>query len=314
MYRGAMVCVALLAPALSGAGPEAPKVAFEQQPGKLLVRIGGETVATYVFDDPKIPRPYFMHLHAPGGIQVTRNHPPQKGDPADHAEWHPGLWLAFSDLGGNDSWRLKAKVEHDGFAEKPAAGAGKGSFTVRNKYLSANGKTTVCRETCRVEFRVVPSGYLIVWDSTLTPEGADLTLGDEEEMGLGVRMAAALSVDAKKGGRILDSAGRKNGKAVWGKRADWCDYGGTVGGKFAGVLVMPDPANARKTWWHARDYGLLGANPSGAKSGEPARFVVRKGESLRLRYGVLLHASAREADFDPAAAYKDFVALLKQMR
>jgi hypothetical protein len=312
MFRGVVACVALLVLSLPALGQEAPKVAFEKQEGKLVVRVGGEPVGTYVFGNPKISRPHFIHLHAPGGIQVTRNHPPQKGDPDDHAEWHPGLWLAFSDLSGNDYWRLKAKVVHEGFAAEPTGGAGKGAFAVRNKYVAADGKKAVCRELCTVTVHALPSGYLIVWDSVLTPEGEGFTLGAEEEMGLGVRMAAALSVDGKQGARILDSAGRKNGKGVWGRQADWCDYSGPIGGKFAGVLVMPDPANGRKTWWHARDYGLLGANPSGAKSGEPARFMVGQGKTLRLRYGVLLHTSAREADFDPAAAYKEFLPLIRK--
>jgi putative heme-binding domain-containing protein len=291
------------------------EVRFEQPPGKVIVRIGGQATATYVSDDPKITRPYFAHLHAPGGTQVTRNHPPQKGDAADHADFHPGLWLAFGDLSGHDSWRLKAKVVHDGFVEKPQGGTGRGSFAVRSRYLSADGKTTVCTDICRCTFHVRPFGHLLVWESTFSSDGGDFTLGEQEEMGLGVRVATPLAVSAEKGGRILDSAGRRNGKVVWGRQAEWCDYSGPLGGAFVGVLLMPDPKNTRRCWWHARDYGLLAANPSGSRAagpGEPARLTVKKEQSLRLRFGVLLHASAKEDDFDPAAAYRDFVDLLQR--
>jgi len=35
--------------------------------------------------------------------------------------------------------------------------------------------------------------------------------------------------------------------------------------------------------------------------------VVKKGERLRLRFGVLLHSAAVARDLDVAAAYRDFV-------
>jgi hypothetical protein len=296
----------LLAPSAHAADP--PGVAFETKPDRLVVTAGGP-LATYVFDDPAIPRPYFAHLHAPGGIRVSRNHPPVKGkDADDHATFHPGLWLAFGDLSGADSWRLKAPVRHDGFAEKPRGRPGEGGFAVRNRYLAADGKTTLCRETCRVRVLVRPAGYLIVWDSTFEPEAAEVAFGDQEEMGLGVRVATPLAV--KTGGRMTGSGGEQNEAGVRGKPLDWCDYSGTVDGKPAGVMLMPDPGNFRPSWFHARDYGFVAANPFGRKSvgrGEASRVVVKRGEPLRLRFGVLLHSG----ETDRKAAYRDFLAQIQ---
>jgi len=73
---------------------------------------------------------------------------------------------------------------------------------------------------------------------------------------------------------------------------------------------MPDPANFRPSWFHNRDYGLMVANPFGRKAmnqGELSRVQVKKGERLRLRFGVLLHSSAPEKDVDLGATYRDFV-------
>ena len=56
---------------------------------------------------------------------------------------------------------------------------------------------------------------------------------------------------------------------------------------------MCHPANFRPSWFHARDYGLLLANPFGRKAfgkGDASKVVVKRGGTLRLRYGVLLHA------------------------
>ena len=60
---------------------------------------------------------------------------------------------------------------------------------------------------------------------------------------------------------------------------------------------------------HARDYGFLALNPFGRQAftkQEPSRVVVKPGESLKLRYGVLVHASDKETDYDAAAAFRDF--------
>src|SRR5688572_25488530 len=87
-------------------------VSFDQKAGSLAIKIEGRPLATYVWNDPSVLRPYFTRLHAPHGQQVTRNHPPVEGrDATDHATMHPGLWLAFGDLSGADFWRNKATVQ-----------------------------------------------------------------------------------------------------------------------------------------------------------------------------------------------------------
>ena len=131
-------------------------------------------------------------------------------------------------------------------------------------------------------------------------------------MGLGVRLATPIAVVSGQGGRILDSAARKNGGAVWGKIAKWCDYAGPVDGKFAGITLMPHPDNFRPCWWHARDYGFVAANPFGRaafKAGRPSKVVVSPDAPLRLRFGIFVHVSAGENDIDLAAAYQDFLDL-----
>jgi hypothetical protein len=278
-------------------------IAIKRNDGELVITAGDAAVATYVYQDARIPRPYFAHVHAPGKVQVTRSHPPVAGkDATDHAELHPGLWLAFGDLSGADSWRLKARVQHEKFIEEPA----NGRFAVLNRYLAADGKTTICRETCRYIVRALPGAYLLTWDSEFRGD-ADFSFGDQEEMGLGVRLATPLTVKA--GGQILTSEGHKNEKEARGKASPWCDYSGTIDGKRAGVTLMQHPKNFRPAWFHARDYGLLVANPFGRKAltgGDASRVTVKQGETLRLRYGVLLHAGDA-AKLDVAGAYKTYL-------
>ena len=110
-------------------------------------------------------------------------------------------------------------------------------------------------------------------------------------MGLGVRVATSLAV--ANGGRIVDSEGRLNGKGVWGRQSNWCDYHGRIGDVLLGVTLMPDPENFRPSWYHARDYGFVAANPFGRNAftkQEKSRLVVPVGKPLRLRFAVQFHS------------------------
>jgi hypothetical protein len=282
---------------------DGPMVAFERRPDGLQITIDGRSFARYRYGTEAITRPYFESIHAPDGTLVTRNHPPVEGvDLTDHPTYHPGLWLAFGDLNGADSWRNKDRIRHAGFVEEPHGGPGRGTFVVRNRY--EKGDRVIGEETCRITILVRPAGHLIVWDSVFRPLGGELAFGDQEEMGLGVRVATPLVV--VKGGRITDSEGRVNEAQVWGQEADWCAYGGEIDVKRVGVLLMPDPGNFRRSWFHARDYGLLEANPFGRNAftkGEKSRVVVKAGDSLRLRFGVLIWSGRP----DLGAAYRDFL-------
>ncbi len=292
------------------------QVHFFQEPDKLLIHVGDQQVATYVHRDARISRPYFAHLHAPGGVQVTRNHPPIEGqDATDHATFHPGLWLAFGDISGQDYWRLKAPVVHDRFIIEPSAIAGGGTFAVRNRYLSADRKRTICEEDFHFTLLLHPAGYLLVWDSQFRSPDGEFYFGDQEEMGLGIRVATPIAT--RQGGQILDSEGRKNERNVWGRQALWCDYRGTIQGQRVGITLMPDPANFRRCWYHARDYGFVCANPFGRKAfsaGPASKIVVERGKTLRLRWGVLLHGDSTAGPVDINAAYGDFLERIESLR
>jgi hypothetical protein len=308
MLRLAAALAILLAPHfLSAAELNSPEVLFQQIDGGLRVVIGGQTIAEYVYRGEQILRPYFKHLCTLSGMQVTRNSPPIKpGDLDDHPTMHPGLWLAFGDLGGADFWRNKGRVQHQQFVGDLQGGAGTGTFSVRNAYVDAD--RTICTEDCSITFLARQDGYRIDWTSTFRSDLADFAFGDQEEMGLGVRVATPMAV--VNGGEIKDSQGRKNGQQVWGQQTNWCEYGGVINGRRIGIALMPDPKNFRRSWFHARDYGLLVANPFGQNAftkRDKSKVVVPKGDTLRLRFGVLVYELLPNETLQIDAAYRDFV-------
>lgn len=290
-----------------------PTIAFNHKGSELRIAVGGQPLAAYVTRDEKTLRPFFKDVYAPGGIRVARNHPPREGDRDDHAALHPGLFLAFGDVSGNDFWRNRARVVHDGYVEKPSGGPGRGSFTVRNRYVGKDGEV-VCIETCRYTFLVRPAGYLITWDSLFESDAEDFYFGDQEEMGLAIRVHTPMNVRGQSG-RILNASGHRNEKGAWGKTAAWCDYGGTADSRFVGVTLMPDPANFRTSWFHARDYGVLVANPFGRKAftkESESKVVVQKKRPFHLGFGVLVHAGADESSVDLDRAYADYLDVIHQ--
>jgi hypothetical protein len=285
--------------------------AFDQRPDRVIIMRGAEAVAEYVFRDARILRPHFANLHAPGGPIVTRRHPPVRGqDPVDHDTMHPGLWLAFGDINGHDYWRNKARVAHDKFLGPPRVENGRAIFTVVNGYLNTNGAAEVCRETACFTFLARPAGILLLWESELGSDDHDLVFLAQEEMGLGVRVASPLRVQGGSG-TIRNSRGGTNGTGTWGKEAEWWDYSGVANNRRAGVLLAVSPANTFTSWGHTRDYGLMVANPFPLPEKNPVRTTIKKGEKLRLRYAVLLHASSAEAPFDAAALAADCLSFLK---
>lgn len=291
MKRIPVVCLLL---SLAGPLLGQTAVSFEPNESSLRVQIGGKPFATYFWKHPDVKRPFFAHVHAPDSQQRTRNFPPVEGkDATDHAAMHPGLWLAFGDLGGGDFWRNKGAVEHVEFVEKPTVTKDGLGFAVKNRYRS--GDKVICEEVCRMRVTVRPEGNLLDWTSEFS--GAeDFSFGDQEEMGLGIRVATPLAV--KNGGRLANAEGLKNEKGVWGKQSDWCDYGG--------LAVLTHPSNFRRSWFHARDYGLLVANPFARNAftkGEKSSVIVRKGETFRLRFGVLVHSG----EADVGAIYREWV-------
>ena len=279
---------------------------FESGEGRVDVLIGSQRVAQYVYGDKEILRPFFHAVTTPAGRQVTRNHPPKEGsDPADHATMHPGVWVAFGDLGGEDFWRNKGRVAQRRFVEQPKSDGARGSFIVENEYVAEKAERAICRERCRWTIAADKQGWWFVYDGEFTAIVEGLAFGDQEEMGLGVRLATELTV--ARGGEIVDAAGRKNEKGIWGRQAAWCDYAGTIDGRRVGVAIVPHRENFRQSWFHVRDYGLMVANPFGrnAFTGEEKnRMEVGRDKPLRLRFAVYVHEAAAGETVDVGSAYR----------
>ncbi len=292
---------------------------FAESTGRVEILVDGAPFATYVYEDIEISRPYFCNVFAPNGEQVTRRHPTDEvanKNNDDHGTYHPGIWLAFGDMNGDDFWRNRARVRHVRFVEKPSAGGDTATFVVENSYESSNEPSSVvCTERCTYSFFAKADGFYLIIDSVFSSENG-FAFGDQEEMGLGVRIASRYTVEHGTG-TIQNSEGGVDEDGTWGRAADWCSYYGTSDDTRVGITIMPSPENFRRSWFHTRDYGLVVANPFGEKAMtgpsddtvSPSTINVEAGGEFRIGFGVHVF-SAR--DLDSTASYTTYKRLLQE--
>ena len=161
------------------------------------------------------------------------------------------------------------------------------------------------QETARYVIRLQDTGILLEWDHTLTAGAIPVHFGSKEEGGLAVRVATPIAVSSNAGGQMRDSKGRNGGNAIWGQQADWVDYSSVIDDRHVGVTVIPHLDNFARCWYHARDYGLLGANPFGPLNTGKGRRL-RPGDSLRLRFGVVVHGHESAEAYDLQQAVRTY--------
>ena len=285
-----------------------PGIRFLKEKGKLVIVMDGWVVGSYQYQHPKTKRPFFSNLYTLGDkpIKVSRNFPPIKGkDVMDHSSYHPGIWLAFGDIGGADVWRMKAEVKQVDLL-KVNPGKNQASFKVRNHYLK--GDLLICEEECTYSIVRVQDGYWIGYDSVFSSKDQDFYFGDQEEMGLGIRISSSITV--KNGGAMLNNLGERDEAGTWGKAAHWLDYFGTIEGREVGMMLMGHPENFRQPWFHSRNYGACVLNPFGRKAmkkGPVSKLIVKKGESFRFRAAVFIHGKSAGKNLDRNAVYNSYV-------
>jgi len=294
------------------------------------VRIGGKPFTAFYFD-AKIPKPYMHPLRSAEGIVVTRGFPMVRnipGESKDHPH-HRALYYTHGDINGVDFWgeaefAEKAPVQAGGKTyraseqlpngrtvltklEEVKSGADAGSLRARFNLVGPDGKV-MGEETQAYTFRGDGSTRTIDCEFTTHALKTPLKMGDTKEGTFAIRVVKALEEPAVK---MLNSEGAVGEKNIWGKRATWVDYSGTVEGKKLGIAIFDNPTNPKHpTYWHARGYGLFAVNPFGEHDfyndkKRDGSITIKPGESLTFRYRVLIHdGDASEAKV--AEAYEQY--------
>ena len=300
--------------ATSALAQDGPSVTVEHDEARKAVRveIGGKLFTEYLYNQGE--KPILYPVIGPDGIEMTRNYPMKKGvkgEAEDHPH-HASLWFTHGEVNDSNFWHNgKDKIVTEEIT-KAEAGDGGVVIEAKNKWMGASG--VVCTDTTNLRVGEKDGDRFIEYTITIHASNGDVTFKDTKEGTMGIRTHPALRVKGDVAtGSAINSAGDKD-KAVWGKNAAWLDYWGKVGGKEVGIGIFDHPSNLRHpTTWHARDYGLIAANPFGLSNfkGKPkgtGDFTIKAGQSQRFKYLFLFHKgdyqSAKIADKFKAWARK----------
>lgn len=252
---------------------------------------------TRLFIGPETNKPYLHPLRSASGKIVTRLYPME--DVPDESHDHPhhrGLWFSHGDVNGFDFWANETRGGKFGrivLDRVNSLTSGKESGTIDATFdWRGPAGDTLLSEHRLMTFYGQPKMRTIDFDITLTAR-KQVKFGDTKEGTFAIRVATPL--EERHGGHIVDSEGRQTEQQVWGKRANWVDYYGKLGGEPLGIAIFDNPANPRHpTFWHVRAYGLFAANIFGWREFErdpkkDGSLTLTPGQTLRFRYRVVIH-------------------------
>lgn len=295
---GWVVTLLIVAP-----GWSADKIEITEEEGKAIVNLNGELFAEYVFSGHS--KPILYPIIGPTGVAMTRHYPMKKdvdNEARDHPH-HKSLWFTHDDVNGEHFWLEYPSPGSDlkpGKIVQQEITIKSPKIVTKNSWL-AHDDRVVCQDVRTVRFGTTKVGRYIDFGIKLTASEGDVTFGDTKEGTMGIRThpLLRLTTDEKRGnhtakGSAINSEG-VSGKAIWGKRAKWVDYWAPIEGETVGLAIFDHPKNPRHpTWWHARTYGLIAANPFGVhdfEKKEPAtgNMTIKEGVSVYFRYRFLFH-------------------------
>ena len=300
------------------------QIELKQSDERLRVEIDGKLFTEYR-TDRKVPCLY--PVNSPSNTGLTRSFPfvdDTEGEQHDHPH-HVSLWFSHGLVNGVDFWaqhlERKGRIVHKGFGTNSTGSKNvdgvrtdTASFSVELSW--EEGDTVHLKEQRTYTITARGNTRLIDMESILTSPNGDALFGDTKEGTAAIRVAPTLRTKGPVAkGAILNSNGERNGKA-WGKRAAWVAYSGPdASGEPVVVAMFDHPSNLRHpTWWHARDYGLLAANPfgqhdfEGKKDAHLGDHTLKHGDTLTFRYRTLLH----QGDLDSAQIPGEWEAYSKE--
>lgn len=259
--------------------------------GNYVVRVGDKPFTKLLCGKHRV-KPVLYPIYGPGGVKMTRDYPfskETKGEAHDHPH-HESLWYSHGDVNGVDFW---AVGEGKGRIKQTGRSVFDGTIYMGHDWDGPDGKR-ICEDMRTMKFSTLPGGARVIdFKIELIASNGEVTFGDTKEGSMAIRSNPALRID--KGAEASNSAGDK-GKALWGKAAKWVNYQNGD----SGFAIFDHPKNPRHpTTWHARDYGLVAANPFGAHHFSGAKLgtgdlVIKSGESVTFQYSFVFHRGKME--------------------
>lgn len=272
--------------------------------GTIDVTLGGKKKTTIHYQG--FARPILHPINNGAGQGVTRDWPVVKGTKgeADDHPHHKSLWFGHGDVNGASFWDEKATIKTNSAEVDEKSN----QVVLKSDWLA--GEKKIASDTTTISFGSLPAGngWWIDYNVMVNADQETLRFGDTKEGVFAIRTHPNLRLknDEKRGvttaaGHALNQAGDTDLK-LWGKRSPWVAYWGPIGDSTTTLIMMDHPTNLRHpTTWHAREYGLVAANPFGLSFFEKkprgaGDFELTKGEQLQMHYRVVIVDGQADAE------------------
>ena len=265
-------------------GQSQTKVTAVKVGNRIDVSINNNLFTQYIFsEDEKYP--FFFPVNGPSGFSVTS----MRNSLYPH---HSSLFFGCDRVNGGNYWQEGLERGQIKTLRAEILESGNDKVVIENECIWWRpGAPSPVRDIRTITI-TAPKGDLFQIDFDITMDMlTDVKIEKTNHSFFSGRMAPGLSVTA--GGIMVNAAGEEGetgDEGTFGKRSPWMDCWGTRNGKTEGMAILQHPNNR---WypspWFTRDYGFFSPTPMYWPEDEKATYF-RKGESLKLRYRVLVHS------------------------
>lgn len=309
---------------------------------RIDVTINGQHFTSYIYPE-SVEKPVLYPIITSGGNHITRGYPldARPGERVDHPH-HVGLWFNYGDVNGLDFWNNsnaipeKEKNKYGSIIHKEINNISndndQGSLEVTSHWVDQQGNVLL-EENTVYNFKGAEGKRIIDRITTLRAIDKDVSMKDNKEGVLGIRLARELEHPAEKPEIFTDAGGKATdvpvlnnegvtgkyrssegieGHDVWGTRGKWMNLSGNINGENVSVAMFDHPENVGyPTYWHARGYGLYAANPLGQKAlsdgKEELDFKLSSGEAVTFKHRIIVYSGQEVTDENVNNDYEDFI-------
>lgn len=280
MKKQLLLIVLLLA--TSGLYAQQPVVSAVQTGNRIDVTIGNQFFTSYHFAENE-KYPFFYPVNGPlsgGSVTSLRN---------GEYPHHSSLFFGCDRVNGGNYWQ---------------EGLERGRIvSIGARIIEAKGEQVVIEDECIWKRPNAPSPIIDRRKITISAPSKgiyqldfdiememliDVTILKTNHSLFSARIDPDLSV--KQGGVMINSEGKEGEKATFGQGSPWIDCYGTRKTGVEGITIMQHPSNK---WypspWFTRDYGFISPTPMYWPEDDTST-QLKKGEVIKLRYRVLVHA------------------------
>jgi len=277
-YIGAMMLAVVWA---TGLAAQNLALSAERLDDRWIIRIDDRVFTVYRFGGGQ-KYPYFYPVNGPlSGRSLTA----ECETPYPH---HRSLFFGCDKVNGGNYWQEGNEQGQIVSRGPRLVYAGPERIVLQDTCdWQRPGEAPILRDRRMLTFSA-PSASLRFIDVAITLDAlVDIHIEKTNHSLFSARMAPELSVQS--GGVLRNAQDARGEKNTYGVPSPWCDYSGRRCEGVEGLAIFDSPQNPwHPSPWFTRDYGFFSPTPMYWLT--EAGFSIKRGDSLTVRYRVVVHS------------------------